>query len=50
MIGNKVANKSTRISNNSEQINSGTALYDHDKETPKEREISLEKKFIIWDQ
>ena len=36
LIGNKISNKITKVSKNSQQINSETVTNDHDKETPKE--------------
>ena len=40
MIGNKVSNKITKISKNSQQTISETVTNEHDKEIPKERCIS----------
>ena len=44
MIGNKIADRSTEVSNNSQQNNSETVTNEHDKEIPKERYISPEKR------
>ena len=44
LIGNKIANKITRVSKNSRQNNSGTVPNEHDKEISKERYISSGKR------
>ena len=44
LIGNKISNKITKVSKNSDQNNSETVTYEHDKEIPKERYIYLQKK------
>ena len=49
MIGNKVASKVTKVSKNSQQNNSETARNENDKEMPKERYISPEKRQNITD-
>ena len=49
-IDNEVANRITEVSKNSKQNNLETATSEHDKEIPKERFISTEKrKWIIDD-
>ena len=50
MIGNKIANKITKVSKNSQQTNSGTVTSEHDKEIPKERYISPEERQEIIDE
>ena len=49
MIGNKIANKITKVLKNSQQNNSETAANENDQEIPKERYISPEerKKLLI---
>ena len=50
LIRNKIADKITKVSNNSQQNNSETGPNEHDKEIPKERYISpKERKKIIDD-
>ena len=49
MIGNKIANRITKVSKNSQQNNSETITNEHDKEIPKERYISLQKRQKIID-
>ena len=49
LIGNKIANRITKVSRNSQQNNSETVTDEHDKEIPKERYISLEEKQKIID-
>ena len=44
LIGNKIADRITEVSNNSQQNNSETVTNEHDKEIPKERYISPEKR------
>ena len=43
MVGNKVASRIPKVSKNSQQNNSETVTYEHDKEIPKERYMSPEK-------
>ena len=43
-MGNTIANKITEVSKNSQQNNSETVTNEHDKEIPKTRCISPEKK------
>ena len=43
LIGNKIADKITKILKTSQQNNSETIINEHDKETPKERYISPEE-------
>ena len=49
MIGNKTASNSTRVSKNSQQNNIGTITHENDKEMPKERYISPEKRQEVID-
>ena len=49
-IGNKIANKITSVSKNSQQINSETATDEHDREIPKERYISGKERREIIDE
>ena len=49
MIGNKIANRITKVSKNSQQNNSETVTNENDKEIPKERYISPEKRQEIID-
>ena len=49
MTGIKIANKITRVSKNSQQNNSETVTNDNDKEIPKKRCISPEKRQEIID-
>ena len=50
LIGNKIANKITKISKTLQQNNSETIKNEHDKEIPKERYISPdEREKIIHD-
>ena len=49
LIGNKIADKITKVSKNSQQNNSETVTNDHDKETPNERYISPEERQKIID-
>ena len=44
LIGNKIANKITKVSRSSPQNNSHTITNKHDKEIPKERYISPEER------
>ena len=48
MIGNKIANRITKVSKNSQQNNSKTVTNEHDKEIPKERYISGRKTEKYW--
>ena len=50
LIGNKIANKITMVSKNLQQNNPETVTNEHDKETPKERYISPEKRQEIIDE
>ena len=50
MIGNKVANRITKVSKNSQKNNSDTVTNENDKEIPKERYISPEKRQEIIDE
>ena len=50
MIGNKITNKITKVSKNSQQNNSETVTNKHDKEIPKERYISPEEIQEIIDE
>ena len=49
MIINKITNKITKVSKNSQQNNSDTVTDEHDKEISKERYISPEKRQEIID-
>ena len=49
MTGNKIADKITKVSKNSQKNNSETITDEHNKETPKERNISPEKRRKIID-
>ena len=49
MIGNKIANRITKVSKNSQQNNSETVTNENDKEIPKERYISPEERQKIID-
>ena len=44
LIGNKIANRITKVSKNSQRNISETAINEHDKDIPKERYIFPEKK------
>ena len=48
-IGNKIANRITKVSKNSQHNNSETVTNEHDKKIPKERYISLEERQKIID-
>ena len=50
MIGNKNANKITKVSKNSQQNDSETITTDRNKEIPKERYISPEERQEIIDK
>ena len=43
MIGNKIANRITKVMKNSQEYNSETVTNEHDKEIPKERYIPPEE-------
>ena len=43
MIGNKIANIITKVSENSQQNHSETVINEHDKEIPEERYVSPEE-------
>ena len=49
MIGNKISNKITRLSKHLQQSNAETATNEHDKEIPKGKYISSEKRQKIID-
>ena len=49
MIGNKIADKITKISKDLQQNNSETITNEHDQEIPKERYMSPEKRQKIID-
>ena len=49
LIGNKIANRITKVSKNSPQNNSETVTNEHDKEMPEERYISPEERQKIID-
>ena len=49
MIGNKIANRITIVSENSEQNHPETVTNEHDQEIPKERNISPEERQKIID-
>ena len=44
LVGNKTANKITKLSKNSPQNNSETVTNEHDKEIPKEKSVFPDKK------
>ena len=49
LIANKIANKITRVSKNSQQHNLKTVTNEHEKEIPKENLQKKDKKLlIIW--
>ena len=50
LIGNKNADKISKVSKNSQQNNSETVTNENDKEIPKERYISPEKRLEIIDE
>ena len=50
LIGNKNADKISKVSKNSQQNNSETVTNEDDKEIPKERYISPEKRLEIIDE
>ena len=49
LIGNKIADRITKLSKNSQQNDSETVTNEHDKEIPQERYISSEKRQEIID-
>ena len=49
LIGKKVANRITKVSNNSQQNNPETITNENDKEIPEERYISPEEKQNVID-
>ena len=49
LIGNKIADKITKISKTLQENNSETITNEHDKEIPKERYLSLEERQKISD-
>ena len=49
-MGNKIADRITEVSKCSQQNNSETVSYEHDKEIPKERYISPDKRQEIIDE
>ena len=49
LFGNKIANRITKVSKNSQQNNSDTVTNEHDKEIIKERYISQEERQKIID-
>ena len=50
LIGNKIADRITKVSKSSQQNNSETVSHEHDKEIPKERYISPDKRQEIIDE
>ena len=49
LLGNKIANKITKVSKNSQKNNSEIVTNEHDKEIPKERYISAEERQEVID-
>ena len=49
MTGNKITNKIIGVSKNSQQNNSETLTNEHDKERPKERYVSPDKRVKVTD-
>ena len=49
LIGNKIANRITKVSKNSQQNHSETVTNEHNKEIPKERYISPKRRLILID-
>ena len=49
LIGNKIADKITKVSENSQQSNSDTVANENDQEIPNERYISPEERQKIMD-
>ena len=50
LIGNKIANRITKVSKNSQQYNLEKAANEHDKEIPKERYVSPKERQEITDE
>ena len=50
MVGNKIADRITKVSKNSQQNNSETDTNENDKEIPKERNMTPEKRQEVIDQ
>ena len=50
LMGNKIADRITEVSKCSQQNNSETVSHEHDKEIPKERYISPDKRQEIIDE
>ena len=50
LIGNKIANRITKVSKNSQQYNLEKAANEHDKEIPKERYLSPKERQEITDE
>ena len=50
MLGNKIANRITKVSKGSQQIKSGTVTNEHDEEITKERYVSPEERQEIIDE
>ena len=50
MIGNKIGDRITKVSKNSQQYNSETVTNERDKEILKERYISIEERQEIIDK
>ena len=48
LIGNKIADRITKVSKSSQQNHSETVTNEHDKEIPKERYISAEEGRNCW--
>ena len=44
LVGNKIADKITKVSRNSQQNGSVTVTSEHDKEIPEKRYMSLEER------
>ena len=49
LIGNKIVDRITKVSETSQQNNSETVIVEHDKEIPKERYISPRERQEIID-
>ena len=50
MLGNKIANRITKVSKGSQQIKLGTVTNEHDEEITKERYVSPEERQEIIDE
>ena len=50
LTGNKIANRITKVSKNSQEINSETVTNEHDEEIPNEKYISPEERQEIIDE